>query len=249
MNDSNLDLWSVSYHRHYGKKSASSCGGGHDNGEITLMPFLCATGLFSTTSIRRQEGQQEEEWDPSNHLSMHSRWNTWLHPGNTLISSPSTNSPKHMTHSANVVATSALADLKVRRGSDSTTALFKEADGAVAAWWWRRRRRHVQRATAMRPTMQMRAQMRQDKMMAMSEFTGTGGSAVIAGDEEREVLEDNSRLAVAWSLAIFVQDLYVFDLISWSLLGLGECLWSVYMHRERVKRERERERERERVVK
>jgi len=49
----------------------------------------------------------------------------------------------------------------------------------------------------MRPTMQMRAQMRQDKMMAMSEFTGTGGSAVIAGDEEREVLEDNSRLAVA----------------------------------------------------
>ncbi|XP_074294032.1 uncharacterized protein LOC141621372 [Silene latifolia] len=31
---------------------------------------------------------------------MHPTWKTWAHLGNTLISSPSTKSDKHMTHSS-----------------------------------------------------------------------------------------------------------------------------------------------------
>lgn len=131
-----------------------------------------------TTSICRHDGQ--EEWELS-HVSTHNTWNPCPHCGRTRISSPSTNSAKHMAHSANLPLTVASW---VSFGSDWRIFFFSPlfAAGCVAdarAPPAEPRRSQAQRATAMRPTTHIRAHSSAARITTKSDSTSTasGGSA------------------------------------------------------------------------
>ena len=159
---------------------------------------------FIGTKTRRQEGHDDRE---VNHLSMHATWKAWLHSGNTLISSPSVNSVKHMAHSvdespspAEVLGESAAA--KVDLGRDWSAFFLRPllgggGDSPTAAELTPvRRRSQAQRATAAKPATHMRAQRRAERIMTMSVSAARiscGGGGAVADPrnlEERVMLFD-----------------------------------------------------------
>lgn len=162
---------------------------------------------LATTRIWRHEGQDER--DPS-HVSMQFTWNPWPHWGKTRISSPVVNSVRQMAQSENLVAESSE---RVCLGRERRIFFFKpllaaagsgggvwvEVAGRVVAEEEVNRRSQAQRATAMRPRTQIRAQRSAASITTKSESTVAGGAGGGPAADEFTAPR-NRKVRVMWNM-------------------------------------------------
>lgn len=125
-------------------------------------------------------------------MSMQATWKPWPHCGSTRISSPTSNSARQIAQSENLAEDSAE---KVALGRDLRIFFLRPllaggvgrgVSAGLEAELPESRRSQAQRATAMRPSTQIRAQRRAARITTKSESTvapcsgGGGGGSLVA---------------------------------------------------------------------